>query len=72
MSPSVQAAPTLNRLAALLRRESVTAAMIRQIDEKLNRLGSARRERANALKAIRCELARAQEAGPLAPEIYER
>ena len=49
-------------IAALLRRESATEAMIRQIDEKLLRLDSARRNRMAALKRIRCELAQAHEA----------
>jgi hypothetical protein len=45
--------------------------MIRQIDEKLARLGSARRDRAEALKKIRCELVRALQAEPAAPALDE-
>ena len=52
----------------LRRRESATEAMIFQIDDKLARLGSARRDRANALRNIRCELVRALEAEQVAPE----
>ena len=63
-------APGQTRAALLRRRESATATMIRQIDEKLTRLGSARRDRAAALHRIRCELARAT-AEPAAPEKYE-
>jgi hypothetical protein len=55
----------------LRRRESATEAMIRQIDEKLSRLGSARRDRATALKRIRCELVRALQAEPAAPALDE-
>ena len=72
MSPSSQTSPIPSQLASLLHRESATEAMIRQIDEKLSRLGSARRERANALKVIRCELARAQRGEPDAPEQDEQ
>lgn len=57
--------------AILRRRESATEAMIRQIDEKLARLGAARRERANALKRIRCDLARSISAEPVTPECHE-
>lgn len=56
----------------LRKRESATAAMIRQIDAKLTRLGSARRERAAALNAIRCELVRASKAAPVVPVPDER
>jgi hypothetical protein len=45
--------------------------MIRQIDEKLSRLGSARRDRATALKRIRCELVRAAKAEQDAPARHE-
>ncbi len=57
-------------VATLRRRESATAAMIRQIDDKIARLGNARRNRADALRNIRCELARAQSAEPAAPDHY--
>lgn len=65
--------PTLPPTVAVLRRrESATATMIREIDDKLSRLGSARRDRAAALKRIRCELARALIAEPAAPESHEQ
>ena len=46
--------------------------MLRQLDAKLARLGSARRDRAAALNRIRCELARALTAEPAAPESHEQ
>jgi hypothetical protein len=58
-------------LPALRRRESATEAMIRQIDEKLARLGSARCARAAALNRIRCELVRALRAEPATPDYHE-
>jgi len=61
-----------DRPAVLRQREFATEAMIRQIDEKLTRLGTARRDRAAALNRIRCELARALIAGPAAPESHEQ
>jgi hypothetical protein len=64
--------PENARLVTLRRRESATAAMIRQIDEKLARLGSARCDRAAALNRIRCELVRARRAEPAAPEGHEQ
>ena len=67
--PAIVASPT--QLAFLRRRELATKAMIRQIDAKLARLDSARRDRAAALNRIRCELARALAAEPAAPEIHE-
>lgn len=48
-----------SRVVPLRRRVSATEAMIRQIDDKLTRLNSARTERVAALNRIRCELARA-------------
>jgi hypothetical protein len=62
---NAQAVPELRR------RETATQAMIRQIDEKVARLGSARRARQHALEKIRCELVRAAEAEPAAPELHE-
>ena len=56
------------RLAVLHQRESATETMLRQVDEKLARLGSARRDRAAALNRIRCELTRALAAESAAPE----
>lgn len=61
-----------DRPAVLRQRESATEAMIRQIDGKLARLSSARRDRAGALNRIRCELARALPAEQVAPENHER
>ena len=58
-------------IAPLRRRESTTEAMIRQIDEKLLRLNTARAERAVALNNIRCELARALLAEQAASERNE-
>jgi len=52
----------------LRQRETATASMIRQIDSKLARLDSGRRERAAALKRIRCELYRAHRAEKSAPD----
>lgn len=66
------ATPIAPRSIGLRQRESATEAMIRQIDEKLARLGSARRERAAALKRIRCELVRAHEAEQPAPDFNEK
>jgi hypothetical protein len=51
-------------------RETATAAMIRQIDDKIYRLSAARRDRAAALNRIRCELARAT-TEPAAPDSHE-
>jgi hypothetical protein len=68
MSNRLAIEPEPNRLVLLRRRESATEAMIRQIDEKLSRLGSARRDRATALKRIRCELVRAAKAEQAAPD----
>ena len=62
----------ITRLVTLRRRESATEAMIRQIDEKLARLGSARRDRAAALKNIRCELVRALQAEQAASDHHAR
>lgn len=45
--------------------------MIRQIEDKLCRLDSARTEKANALNHIRCELTRALKAESGAPERHE-
>ena len=53
MTASLATAPRLSRLDVLRQRESATEAMLRQVDAKLARLGSARRDRA---------------AGPVAPE----
>ena len=64
--------PPTGSIAALRRRESATEAMIRRIDEKLARLGSARRDRAAALNRIRCELVRAQEAAPVTSALHEQ
>jgi hypothetical protein len=57
---------------SLRRRESATAAMIRDIDDKLSRLNSARKERAAALNRIRCELVRAHNAEQVASARHER
>lgn len=46
--------------------------MLRQIDAKIARLCSARRDRAAALNRIRCDLAQAQKAEPAAPDNDER
>lgn len=59
------------RVAALRQRETATEAMIRQIDEKVSRLGSARRERIAALERIRAELVRASTPAPAVAERYE-
>jgi hypothetical protein len=45
--------------------------MIRQIDDKLSRLNSARIERVAALNRIRCELARALSAEQAASDRHE-
>ena len=58
-------------LSSFQQRESATVAMLRQIDDKLARLATARRERAAALQRIRCEIARAIGAEPAAPERRE-
>jgi len=58
-------------VAILRRRESATAAMLRQIDDKIARLGSARLVRLAALNRIRCELVRAIKAEPVAPDHHE-
>lgn len=55
----------------LRRRESATQAMIRQIDDKLARLNSARIERVAALNRIRGELARAPRAEQVASDRHE-
>jgi septal ring factor EnvC (AmiA/AmiB activator) len=65
-------APDQTRVTLFRRRESATEKMIRQIDEKISRLGAARRDRAAALQKIRSELARALTAGPAAPDCHER
>jgi len=72
MNSSLATATRPDRLVILRRRESATAAMIRQIDDKLARLGSTRRDRAAALNRIRCELARDLTAEPAAPDRDER
>lgn len=72
MTAGVVSGQRPGRLIVLRRRESVTEATIHQIDEKLARLGSARRERAAALNRIRCELARALVAEPAASENHEQ
>jgi len=59
-----------DRIALLQRREAVTAAMVRGIDNKLARLATAKDERIIALNNIRSEIAR-QSAAQYAPEIYE-
>ena len=63
--------PVIVRIATLRRRESATEAMIRQIDQKIARLGSAKSDRLNALLRIRCELVRAHRAEPDASESHE-
>ena len=65
------AARTTDVIALLRQRESANAAMLRQIDAKISRLCSARRDRAAALDRIRCELARAMKAEPVASESHE-
>ena len=55
------------RIGQLRRRESATEAMLRQIDDKLSRLDSARTERANALNRIRHELVLALKGGQAVP-----
>ncbi len=57
MSTAITSGPS--RVVPLRFRVSATEAMIRQIDDKLTRLNSARTERVAALNRIRCELARA-------------
>jgi hypothetical protein len=71
MNASPAITPQPNRLVVLRRRESATVAMIRQIDEKLSRLGSARHDRAAALNRIRCELVRAAKAEQAAPARHD-
>lgn len=56
--------------ADLKRRETVTEAMLRQIDEKLARLGSARTQRVRALQQIRVELTRSI-GGSVGPDQHE-
>lgn len=56
----------------LRRRESATEAMLRQIDDKLSRLDSARTERANALNRIRHELVLALKGKQAVPVSNER
>jgi hypothetical protein len=70
MNATTESSP--GRILALRGRETATEAMIRQIDGKLARLGSARRDRANALKKIRCELARSFVAGQVASDRHEQ
>jgi hypothetical protein len=72
MSASLATAPRTDRLTCLRQRASATATMLRQIDNKLARLDSARCDRAAALNRIRCELARALAAEPVAPARHER
>ena len=62
---------TATSTAALRHREAATAAMVADIERKIVRLDSARRERAAALERIRFELARALERGPVGPEHHE-
>lgn len=64
-------ASALGRLVPLRHRESATEAMIRQIDDKLSRLNSARTDRVAALNRIRCELARALSAEQVASDRHE-
>ncbi len=59
------------RVAPLRRRISATEAMIRQIDDKLTRLNSARTQRVAALNRIRCELAHASSAEQAATARHE-
>jgi hypothetical protein len=61
----------IDRTAPLKRRISNTEAMIRQIDDKISRLSSARSERIAALNRIRCELARALSAEQVATDCHE-
>jgi hypothetical protein len=70
MSSSLAIARQPGRIALLRQRESATEAMIRHIDEKLARLGSARRDRLLALNRIRCEIARALLGEPAAPDYH--
>lgn len=56
----------------LRRRESATVAMIRDIDAKMARLGSAKTDRIAALKRIRAALVRAKKPAPVGPESHER
>jgi hypothetical protein len=72
MSASPVIPPQPHRLAILRRRETATEAMIHQIDEKLLRLDSARRDRAEALQKIRSELVRALKAEPAAADCHEQ
>lgn len=60
------------RHAALRQRVTATEAMIQQIDDKIVRLGTARRDRVSALTKIRSELARPAKAGQAAPDYDDR
>ena len=60
------------QVVTLRHRESATVAMLRQIDDKLCRLDSARTERANALNRIRHELVLAMNGGQAVPVSNER
>ena len=60
------------RILTLRRRESATESMLRQIDDKLARLDSARNERANALNRIRHELVFALKGEQAVPASDER
>ena len=72
MNSSLATATRPDRLAVLRHRESTTESMLHHLDDRLARLGSARRDRAAALNRIRCELARALAAEPAAPENDEQ
>ena len=65
---STATAPHAGQIAVLRSRESATASMVRQIDAKIARLGSARSARAQALNTIRHELVVALSGAPAAPD----